>query len=293
MMKQTVVLTSQDVYERAVQLVQRIRSQIPGKETLRVFGVPRGGIPVAYALTSFRNVQVVDKVEDANVIVDDIVATGKTREKFLGLGIPFCALIERPDAGVWYVFPWEGSTVGSADDIPIRFIEYIGEDPKRDGLKASPARVVRSWKELYSGYEMDPKSVVTVFDNTEHYDEMITLKDIEMFSTCEHHFLPFFGKVQVSYIPTDKVLGASKFARIVDIFSRRLQIQERLTMQIADFVQEVLNPIGVGVMIRAQHLCMMARGVKQGDAFMETTALKGIMKEDPKARAEFLNACRR
>jgi|WetSurMetagenome_2_1015567.scaffolds.fasta_scaffold105375_5 GTP cyclohydrolase IA len=291
MVKKTVVLTNEEIFERSVSLMQRIRSQVPREEQIRIYGVPRGGLPVAYALTHFPNVFVADKMAEANVIVDDIVATGKTRAKFSKVGLPFFALIEYPDAGVWYVFPWEGSTLGSADDIPTRFLEFIGEDPKRDGLKDSPARVVRSWGDLYRGYS-EPFPNIAVFDNEEKYDEMVTLRNIEFYSTCEHHFLPFFGKVHISYIPGPKVVGISKLARIVDFFARRLQIQERLTKQIANALQDALNPAGIGVMVQGQHMCMLARGVKQSESYMVTTALNGIVKEDPKARAEFLNVCR-
>jgi GTP cyclohydrolase I len=131
--------------------------------------------------------------------------------------------------------------------------------------------------------------VITQFDNEEHYDQMVLLKDIEFYSTCEHHFLPFFGKVHIAYIPKDKVLGISKLSRIVDCFARRLQVQERLTMQIANFIQDELNPLGVGVIIKAQHLCMIARGVKQHEAMMVTSALKGEFKDNAITRNEFLS----
>lgn len=291
-MKGRIILTNLDIQNKATNLITRIRAALPNKNEISVFGVPRGGIPVIYILKSFGRIKIVDDPANADVIIDDIVDSGKTRNHYITQYpyTPFLALYEHSEN--WLCFPWEGSATGSADDIPTRFIEYIGEDAGRDGLKDTPARVIRSWDELYSGYKTDPKSVITVFDNEEHYDEMVTLAGVEMYSTCEHHLLPFFGKVTISYIPSGKVIGISKLSRIVDIFSRRLQIQERLTMQIANFIEDALSPVGVGVMIKAQHLCMIARGVKQSEAFMVTTALKGIMKEDSKARSEFLNMCK-
>lgn len=173
------------------------------------------------------------------------------------------------------------------------FLEHIGEDPERQGLLDTPDRVLRSWDTLFSGYNKQPEDVLTVFD-ADGYDQLILLKDIEMYSTCEHHLITFSGKAHVGYIPDPKgkVVGISKLARLVDIYARRLQIQERLTDQVATAIDRLLNPIGVAVVIEAQHLCMKARGVEKQNSVMVTSSLKGVfLKRDAEgaaARNEFM-----
>lgn len=166
-------------------------------------------------------------------------------------------------------------------------LELMGEDVTREGLLETPERVAKSYGELYSGYEKTPHDVVTVFDN-EGYDEMVIAKDIEFFSMCEHHMLPFFGRAHVGYIPSDKIIGLSKMPRLVEVFARRLQNQERLTSQIAEGLMEILQPKGVGVIIEAQHLCMMARGVQKQNAKVTTSAVRGLFKKNLDTRTEFL-----
>ena len=166
-------------------------------------------------------------------------------------------------------------------------IEYIGEDPDREGLVATPDRMIRSWKELFSGYGKEPKDILTVFD-AENHDQMVLLKNIEIYSMCEHHFLPFVGKAHIAYIPRDKIVGISKLARIAEIYARRLQVQERLTDQIANCIVENIDPLGVGVVIEAQHLCMKSRGVEKQHSVMVTSALRGCFKDEPGVREEFL-----
>lgn len=166
-------------------------------------------------------------------------------------------------------------------------LRLLGEDPARDGLKDTPARVVRSWDELYAGYSDDPaRYLATKFETSN--SQMVNVGDIEFYSTCEHHMLPFFGTVDISYIPTTHVVGLSKFARVVNAYARRLQVQERLTNQIADIIQQHVVTLGVAVRIRAQHLCMMARGVKSPRSLTVTTALRGAMLSDHAARQEWL-----
>jgi len=172
-----------------------------------------------------------------------------------------------------------------------QMLECIGEDKDREGLLDTPARVVKSWKTLFGGYEMNPSVILERRFNSEKYDQMIILRDIEMFSTCEHHALPFFGKVHIAYIPNGHVVGLSKLARLTECFARRLQIQERLTQQIADSMMEFTHAKGVGVMIEAKHLCMVARGVNKQNSVMGTTALRGVFTEQ-KVKEEFLSACR-
>ncbi len=168
-----------------------------------------------------------------------------------------------------------------------RLIGEIGEDSSREGLKNTPERAAKAWEKLCGGYGQRVEDVVTTFDS-ENFDEMIVVRDIEFYSTCEHHLLPFFGSVTIGYIPDKTILGLSKLPRIVEIFSRRLQNQERLTMQIADAIQTVTDARGVGVIISAKHLCMMARGVEKQASSVETSSLRGRFKNDMRTRAEFL-----
>lgn len=170
-------------------------------------------------------------------------------------------------------------------------LSHIGEDPDREGLLKTPERVVRSWEKLYGGYKQDPAKILEVsFSETENYDQMILMTDIEFYSTCEHHMLPFFGKAHVAYIPKKKVVGASKLVRLVECFARRLQIQERLTGQIANAMQEHLDPRGSGVVIVAQHFCMTARGVERQEVLMKTSALRGAFM-DQHVKEEFQRLC--
>ena len=168
-------------------------------------------------------------------------------------------------------------------------VSLLGEDTDRDGLKTTPFRVAKALRELTRGYNQDPKEVLNsaLFDVT--YDEMVIVKDIEVFSLCEHHMLPFFGKVHVAYIPRTKVIGLSKTARMIDIFARRLQIQERLTQQVAETIQDAIDPEGVGVICEAQHLCMMMRGVEKQHSSTITSAMLGAFRDNRRTREEFLS----
>ncbi len=171
-------------------------------------------------------------------------------------------------------------------------LEELGEDPERDGLVRTPNRVARSLRFLTKGYAEDPVTILNnaLFDVT--YDEMVLVKDIDFFSLCEHHILPFFGRVHVAYIPNGKVVGLSKIPRLVEMFARRLQVQERFTMQIAETIEKVLAPRGVAVVAESIHLCMMMRGVEQQNAFAITSSLKGVFQADPKTRSEFMELIR-
>lgn len=164
---------------------------------------------------------------------------------------------------------------------------HIGENPEREGLKKTPERVIRSYETLFSGYKKDPRDLLTVFDG-ENYDEMIVAKNIEFYSMCEHHMLPFFGDAHIGYIPRKKIIGLSKLPRMVDIYARRMQNQERLTSQIAQSFQELLNPRGVGVVIQARHFCVMCRGVEKQRSEFITSSLLGSFKNNLNTRSEFL-----
>jgi GTP cyclohydrolase I len=169
-----------------------------------------------------------------------------------------------------------------------RELELIGEDPGRDGLLKTPERVAKSMKFLTEGYASSAEEVVGKGIFKEEHDNMIMVRDIELYSLCEHHMLPFFGKAHVAYIPNGKIVGLSKIPRIVDVYARRLQVQERLTEEIAEGLCSVLQPSGVGVVIEAYHLCMMMRGVQKQNSKTITSALRGAFREDPKTRDEFL-----
>lgn len=166
-------------------------------------------------------------------------------------------------------------------------LTYIGEDVNREGLIETPYRIVKSWDKLYGGYNQNSNDILSTTFIEGKCDEMIILKDIEFYSTCEHHFLPFFGKIHIGYIPNDKVVGVSKLARLVEIYARRLQIQERLTTQIADDIENILNAKGVIVISEAQHFCMTARGVEKQKSKMITSAIRGAF-EKTEARNEFM-----
>jgi len=169
----------------------------------------------------------------------------------------------------------------------------MGENPDREGLKKTPDRVKRMYQYLTKGYKEDPKKLINDAIYEEKYDEMILVKGIDFFSLCEHHLLPFFGKAHVAYIPNGKILGLSKIARLVDMFARRLQVQERFTVEVAKVIQETLNPKGVAVVIEAQHLCMQMRGVEKQNSTAVTSEMLGVFRSDSKTREEFMNLIKR
>ena len=171
-------------------------------------------------------------------------------------------------------------------------LKEIGEDPGREGLERTPGRVARALQFLTQGYQQDPVEILNnaVFEET--YDEMVLVKDIDFYSLCEHHLLPFFGRAHIAYIPDGRIVGLSKLPRIVEMFSRRLQVQERLTTQLAETIESVLRPRGVAVVVESIHLCMMMRGVEQQNAFAITSSLRGVFSDDSKTRAEFMELIR-
>ena len=168
-------------------------------------------------------------------------------------------------------------------------LSEIGENPEREGLLKTPERVSKSMEFLTNGYDKNPSEILKSAMFSESYSQMVLVKDIELYSLCEHHMLPFFGKAHIAYIPNGRIVGLSKIPRIVDIFSRRLQVQERLTDEIKDCIQETLNPKGVAVVIEAQHLCMQMRGVQKQHSSTTTSAFSGIFMSDEKTRTEFMN----
>lgn len=269
-------------------------------QDLRIFPVPRGGVPVAYHLLKyFPHAEVVGTPSMANVIVDDLIDSGATANRFIDEhpDTPFLALLDKRGhptySDQWVVFPWEHTGEGSADDIPVRLLQYIGEDATRGGLLETPRRFLRAWEHWTSGYGKEPAEILKVFeDGAEKCDEMVLVKDIPLYSQCEHHLAPFFGVAHIGYIPNGRIVGLSKLSRLVDMFARRLQVQERLTNQIADALEEHLAPIGVAVVIQCRHLCMESRGICQQGHSTVTSAMRGAMRDAPAARAEFMGLIR-
>ncbi len=290
-------LTHATIRELILALAQRIEASRRSPFTLlKVYPIPRGGIPVAYALIPHVYSTVVDDPAAADIFVDDLIDSGRTRDRFTEAypGKEFFALIDKmPEkAAGWVVFPWEVTADGkdqSADDIVVRLLQHIGEDPNRGGLVDTPRRVLKAWQHWASGYGADIPSILKTFeDGAASCDEMVVVKDIPFYSHCEHHLAPFFGTVTVAYVPNGKIVGLSKLSRVVSAFARRLQVQERLTNQIADALQDHLAPLGVGIVVTARHLCMESRGIEQQGSITITSALRGVMRVSPSARAEFL-----
>jgi GTP cyclohydrolase I len=187
------------------------------------------------------------------------------------------------------VFPWEQDAAGSFENNITRLLQFIGEDATREGLQETPHRVAKAWRHWCSGYGKDAGSLLKVFeDGAEKYDQMVIVKGIPIYSHCEHHLAPIFGTVSIAYIPNGKIVGLSKLSRLADMFARRLQVQERLTDQIADALVEHLQPLGVGVLVKARHLCMESRGICQQGHHTITTALRGVIKDEAQTRSEFL-----
>ena len=184
----------------------------------------------------------------------------------------------------------ERPTEAQAREAVRTLIAWAGDDPDREGLRATPDRVVRSYGEFFAGYEQDPVALLSrTFSEVEGYDEMIVLRDIPMESHCEHHLVPIVGVAHIGYLPDRRVVGISKLARVLDVFAKRLQIQEKLTRQVADAICEVLQPRGVGVVIEASHECMTTRGVHKTGVKMVTSCLLGVFRDDPSTRREFLS----
>ena len=265
-------ITWQEIYKRLSTLPK-------GK----CYGVPRGGQVVA-GLTS----EAVETPEEADYIVDDLIDSGRTKKKWLEKypDKPFFVLFDKQkekDLG-WIELPWEESGEREAEDSVARLLEVFGEDVTREGLQETPKRYVKFFKEFLN----PPKWNCTTFES-EGYDEMIIQTNIPFHSLCEHHIAPFFGEGHIAYIPNKRIVGLSKLARTLETYSRRLQNQERITNQVAEFLQEELQPQGVAVVLKAKHMCMEMRGVKKHGTWTTTSKMIGVFKDDSKARNEFMN----
>lgn len=289
------VLTNKMVDILACTTAKVIETLLPA--ATKAYAIPRGGIPAAYAIARHHEkLRLVDSPEEADLFIDDIIDSGATMERWCDKypGKPFFALIDktRPNSeffGCWVVFPWEETAEGGIEDNIRRLLQFIGEDPNRGGLQETPHRVVKAWSHWCGGYHKDPADILKVFeDGAEKCDEMVIVKDIPIYSKCEHHLADIFGTATIAYIPNGKIVGLSKLSRLADMYARRLQVQERLTNQIADALEEHLQPKGIGVIIRARHMCMESRGICQQGHHTITCALRGVLKDKPEARAEFM-----
>jgi GTP cyclohydrolase I len=308
------MLTLRELQDCAERVVRTFDLPTLRTKHLKLYGIPRGGIAAAaLVMAAFRNENVfatmTDDPDAADVFVDDLIDSGATRLRYYEKyrGAHFVALLQKVPAGcdivegtyphgTWLVFPWEVEEAGndnSAHDIVTRLIQYIGDDPTREGLRETPARVIKAWREWGSGYGQDPKDVLKSFaDGSADYNQMVIVHNIPVVSYCEHHLAPIHGVAHVGYIPNGKIVGLSKLARLVDLFSRRLQVQERMTTQIADALVTHVAPLGVGVLVRAAHMCMSSRGVKIHGSLTTTSAVRGVLQTDAAARAEFIGLCR-
>jgi len=265
-----------EVYSRLESMVE------PGK---RYWGIPRGGQYVAAATG-----QAATDIGDADYIIDDIYDSGATSGKYAHHGKPVLFLIDKrkaEDKGKgWVKFPWEQESVQDFEDDVRRIIQRIDSDPNREGLRETPRRVAKALTELTTQEPFTP----TVFDAS-GYDQMIVESRIPFYSLCEHHMLPFFGDAHIGYIPDKKIIGVSKLIRCVSFYSHGLHTQEYLTGNIADYLEEALRPVGIGVILTARHLCQEMRGVKSRGE-MSTSALLGAFRS-PEAKEEFLNLCKK
>lgn len=287
-------VTIETVAAEARSVADRWRNH-PGLEA--VHGIPRGGLVPAAIVAAQLNLPVTsDPAPSPNVLViDDLVDSGATLKPYRDAATPVDALYRKPYSPLntpttvegWVTFPWEQTLETGPTDAVIRLLQWVGEDPTRNGLKDTPARVVKAWAEMTDGYEQDPASILArTFD--EHSDEMVLVTGIDFVSLCEHHILPFTGTAAVGYLPSSNVVGLSKIPRLVHAYAHRLQVQERLTNQIATAITKHLQPHGCGVLITAHHSCMSCRGIRQANAQMTTSALHGSFRDDPQVRSEFL-----
>ena len=276
------------------------------KARTTIYGIPKNGTIIAEMLAAYlrsqgKDVQTTFNADHANFIVDDLIDSGRTAEKYVKRwGVPVYALYDKREVNSsmikghsiqkgWIVFPWEADplSVQSETDAVTRLIEMVGEDANRDGLLKTPERFIKAFKELTRGYEL--QVTMTQFEK-DGFDQLVILKDIPFHSLCEHHLLPFFGKAHVGYVPNKKIIGVSKLARLVDKYACRLQNQERIGEQIVQEIEESLQPLGTAVILEATHLCCSSRGVAKAGMHMTTSKLTGYFRDNnQQARLELLH----
>lgn len=290
--------------EQTNNIVNKVVKMINITKYKNIYGIPKNGLIIASMISNKLGVPIVDKKDiqkNNTLIVDDILDSGNTilkyqekadclvifsKKKKLPDGVLYCYKFVKKDE--WVSWFWE-EDIQDKEEVVRRQIQQIGEDCNREGLLDTPARVIRSYDKLYGGYKQRPEDVLKTTFSCE-YDEIILLRDIPLYSTCEHHLLPFVGKCHIGYIPGEcgKVIGVSKLARLMEVFARRMQIQEKLTMQIGTALVKSLKPKAVGVIIQASHMCMTARGVEKPGSSMVTSYMYGAFKTEASAREELL-----
>lgn len=292
-------VTMGEVVKAATALAERweARRSVLGS----VWGVPRGGVTVAALVAAQLGLPLADEPEARTLVVDDLVDSGATLRRyahhdsdalFRKPGAPMDLAPDAIERDGWLVFPWEvADEEAGPEDSVVRLLQYVGEDPLREGLIDTPRRVLGALTEMTAGYRVDPAELLAIVF-TEAHDQMVVLEGIEFTSLCEHHLLPFRGTATVGYIPAKRVVGLSKLARLVDCFAARLQLQERMTDQITDALMDHLQPLGAGAVVRAHHSCMGCRGARKPDAVMSTCSLRGLMLHGGPARSEFLELAR-
>lgn len=278
-------------YSKFKEDVKKLANILPKEKYKNIYGVPRGGVYVAIELGKCLNVDLVsevDNITEDTLVVDDLVDSGKTLSKFPEIDRAVLYRRRKTLVGFYYVEDvendwiefWYEKTNQDIQDNIIRILEYIGENPNRQGLKDTPNRILNMYDEIFKGYKITMKPEITVFNNNNDgikYGQMI-FDTGEFYSFCEHHFLPFFGEYHFAYIPEKKLIGLSKVARIVDWYSSKLQIQERLVKEIADELEDILRPVGIALILRARHLCKEIRGIKNKGE-MVTFDLRGVFRE--------------
>ena len=279
-------------------LAKQIKSS--GKKYDSIYPIPRGGAVPGSLLSVELKLPLVNRnqITSSTLIVDDIADSGETLHKYHGNGS--AVLVEKNctnyistfnadkvEGGVWVVFPWEQPDIEDDNSYMIRrLIEMIGDNPNREGITETPQRYIKALMELTSGYRQDEAEIFEKKFKSNN-DQLVVIPNIEYYSLCEHHILPFFGHIHIGYVPAGEVLGLSKFSRLVDMYSRRLQLQERLAEQIADSIMTNLRPLGVGVVVEGKHLCVASRGIKKSGSGFITSCLLGILRTS--TRDEFLH----
>ena len=273
-----------------------------------IYGIPQGGTALAMELSRLLGKRIIDTMElpewekECVLIVDDLVDSGATLARFPEYITATLHIKKHTPQNAWPTFHisqvddwitywWEATEERSIQDNITRILQFIGEDPTREGLLKTPDRVVKSWGKIFEGYKMDPAAIFTTFE-PDGYNQLVLLKNVEFYSNCEHHIQPFFGKAHIGYIAQDRIVGISKLARLLDIYARRLQIQERIGQQVTSDLMKYLKPAGAACIIEAEHLCMRCRGVEKQNSVMVTSSLTGRFLEDTDAgraaRAELM-----
>lgn len=288
--------------QQFIQDSKELAKKIPKGKYKYVWGIPKGGILLAYIISQELGIEMIDQDtptdESKTLIVDDLLDSGKTFSEFEGFDTAVLynknETIEstyflKKTPNEWIELPHE--KVNDIEDNIVRIFQYIGENPSREGLKDTPKRIVKMWREIFKGYNPLFKPTITTFENGKDgifYDQIIIDKGY-YFSHCEHHGVSFFGDYYFGYVPDKKILGLSKVARIVDYFSSKLQIQERLVKEIVDELEKELQPKGIAFVMKGRHLCKEMRGIKMINGEMITSDMRGVFRNEPETRAEFMD----